>query len=241
MVKLAPVAVPAQLTVPAQNPGDPTQSFEAALAAAGEIDLQSRPETLEFGALGMLGRHGAVSGAEAQPDTAVAAVAAAPVSPAGPQPVALPPALPGAVPADPARPAATLGTLLQSVPAPRLGRTQLEPHTQPTIGEQPSARLRFSSGSPSERTSGASRLRPAESARPAADPVRVNVADTSAGLQIALVAPGLAGEERQRLRNRLADVAAELGLHLADFTLNCHTVDAPGVGAFGGSHGRIRR
>lgn len=242
MVKLAPIAVPMPPPVPALRPADPTQTFEAALAAAGETDLQSRPGTLEFGALGMLGRHGAVASRGGQPAEAPGfdpgPAAPAPGAVSDPQPTATAPVARLGAAAAAASPPVEIGPVSGPDRRPSLATLGLVSSAQPITGEQPSARLRLNAGSLAERAAAASRPRPAENGRPTASPVRIDVADAGNRLQLVVIAPGLAGEDRQHLRNRLADVAAELGLHLADFTLNGHTVRAPGVGALGATHGR---
>lgn len=244
MVKVIPSTAPIFPSAATPRPTDPTQSFEALLAATGQTDRQSAPETLAFGELGMLGRHGAVAGAETAPDVEASTTppaAAASVSPpaagvaaaAGRGAGAAEAGAPGSAPERAGAVARkSPDRALRSAPsgAPAQLLQIINGQTRPAVR---------SNASPPAKAATPPRPRPEASGQQAA-PVRIDVSGPGAELHVVLAAPGLSGENRQRLRELLADTAAELGLRLAGFTLNGHIVDAPGVGALGASHGRIR-
>jgi hypothetical protein len=248
MVKLDPATLCMPLAAQASRPSDPIQSFEAVLAEADQAQQQLLPPTAAFDELGMLGRYAATgslelssrpqdlaAGTMARLDMAdvVASSFEARGSDEAPTAGRLGPATATNSPGVPVRadrvahaegmaspPPVASGSIL---PGRLAGRS-----TQFDVGDSLSA-----AGPP---------LRPAAalSGRQAPSTTRIDVTGPGHALQIALVAAGLGEDGHDRLRRMLADIAAELGLHLAEFSLNGQTVAAPGVGALGGPHGRIR-
>lgn len=240
MVKLDPAALPMpSLTQPLQ-PSDPLQSFEAILA---EAEQALAPPTAGFGELGMLGRHAA---------TAMPALFSTPSGEAV-QAVGYPPPptrtdmrlassaeTSSIIPLAPtvSQPAADLPARVGAVIQAHLSLARTPAAALP-ISRRPPEPALSSSPARSAAARAARRALPQDNS-PAQTSTRVEVAGPGNALRIAIVGPVVGEEGRGRLRRLLAEVAADLGLHLAEFSLNGQTVAPPGVGALGGFHGRIR-
>jgi hypothetical protein len=247
MVKLDPATLPAPLTAPATiQASDPIQSFEAILAEGGGAEGQPPPRTMEFGELGMLGRHAAMVAPELTSDLLGVAILAAEGSVVARRAVlpveARAPAA-GAAGAGQDRdpgPAIPGGTVRPG-PALRIEGNLLQDQSRPLVVSHPFGEPTWSSAVDRLATPAARPPRwvAADNARQAQPTARIDIAGPGNGLQIAMVAPALAEDGRDRLRRLLAEIAADLGLHLAEFSLNGRTIASPGVGALGGSYGRI--